>query len=335
MAREVSEQFIAFIREPFSIDGREMRIGTSVGIATASFGLVPVSELLRRADIAMYEAKKLGGNRVAYYDAEIDARLQDKVSLTAGLRQAITNEEFDISYQVIVDAASYEPRAVEALIRWTTPDGRQIAPDDFIPLAEDSGLIDELGIRVLRRACRDALPWGDIQLAVNVSPIQFRNPAFEGMVAEILRETNFPARRLELEFTERHLLSEFDRAFDTMTRLRNRGIALSLDDFGTGYSSVGYLRRFRFDRLKIDQSICTGIATDTSVQHLIQGTIAIARSMNLSVIAEGVENEYQAQLLRLAGCSFLQGHFFGQPVPPQMMGNWLRRRDSKQTVVAG
>jgi EAL domain-containing protein (putative c-di-GMP-specific phosphodiesterase class I) len=283
----------------------------------------------------MYEAKKPGGNRVAYYDAEIDARLQDKVSLTAGLRQAINNEEFDISYQVIVDAASHEPRAVEALIRWTTPDGRQIAPDDFIPLAEDSGLIDELGMRVLRRACRDALPWGDIQLAVNASPIQFRNPAFESMIDEVLRETSFPSRRLELEFTERHLLTEFDRAFDTMTRLGNRGIALSLDDFGTGYSSVGYLRRVRFDRLKIEQSICAGIATDTSVQHLIQGTIAIARSMNLSVVAEGVENEYQAQLLRLAGCALLQGHFFGQPVPPQMMGYWLRRHESKRTVLAG
>jgi diguanylate cyclase (GGDEF)-like protein len=329
ICHEVGKQFIAFLEGALAIDGLEIRIGTSVGVATGSFGLVPIEELLRRADIAMYEAKKEGGNRIANYDADIDQRLHEKVSLTANLRQAIAEDQFDISYQMIVDAASHEPRAVEALIRWTTPDGRQIAPDDFIPLAEESGLIEELGIRVLRRACRDALPWRDVQLAVNVSPIQFRNPAFDGAVANILDETGLPPERLELEFTEQHLLTEFERAIETMNRLRRRGISLALDDFGTGYSSIGYLRRFRFDRLKIDQSISAGITTDTSVQHLVQGTIAIARSMNLIVTAEGVENEYQARLLRLAGCNQLQGHFFGQPVSAEQMTHDLMRREAR------
>jgi diguanylate cyclase (GGDEF)-like protein len=327
---QVGKQFIAFLGGSLSIDGLEVRIGTSVGIATGSFGLVPIEELLRRADIAMYEAKKEGGNRIACYDAEIDRRLYDRVNLTANLRQAIAEDQFDISYQVIVDAASHEPRAVEALIRWTMPDGRQIAPEDFIPLAEESGLIEELGVRVLRRACRDALPWRDVQLAVNVSPIQFRNPTFVVAVARILSETGLPPQRLELEFTEQYLLTEFERAVETMTRLRNLGISLALDDFGTGYSSIGYLRRFHFDRLKIDQSISAGITTNTSVQHLVQGTIAIARSMNLIVTAEGVENEYQAQLLRLAGCNMLQGHYFGQPVSAARMTHDLLQPETRQ-----
>jgi diguanylate cyclase (GGDEF)-like protein len=330
VANEVGKQFIAFLRGSLGIEGVEVRIGTSVGIATGRYGLVSVEELLRRADIAMYEAKKEGGNHIAYYDAEIDQRLHDRVDLTACLRQAIADDQFDMSYQVIVDSASHEPRAVEALIRWTMPNGRQIAPDDFIPLAEESGLIEELGARVLWRACRDALAWQNVQIAVNVSPIQFRNPGFDALVGQILADTGLPAKRLELEFTERHLLTEFDRAVETMMRLRSRGILLSLDDFGTGYSSIGYLRRFRFDRLKIDQSISAGITTDTSVQHLVQGTIAIARSMDLTVTAEGVENEYQAQLLRLAGCSRLQGHFFGQPIPAERMSFELNRREGQQ-----
>jgi len=331
VCHDVSEQFIAFLRGPIEIDDVELRIGTSVGIANGSFGLVPIEELLRRADIAMYEAKKKGGNRIAHYDVEIDARLYDKVNLTTRLRQAIEEDRFDMSYQVIVDAASHRPRAVEALIRWTMPDGRQIAPDDFIPLAEESGLIEELGARVLRRACRDALPWGSVQIAVNVSPIQFLNPSFDNLVGQILAETGLPPQRLELEFTERHLLTEFDKAVETMTRLRSRGVSLSLDDFGTGYSSIGYLRRFRFDRLKIDQSISAGITTDPSMQHLVQGTIAIARSMNLTVTAEGVENEYQAQLLRLAGCSQLQGHFFGHPVSAAIVTKDLTRCEDAKT----
>ena len=173
-------------------------------------------------------------------------------------------------------------------------------------------------------------------LAVNVSPIQFRNPDFDDLVGEILAETGLPPERLELEFTERHLLTEPDRALaDTMTRLRKRGVALSLDDFGTGYSSIGYLRRFPFDRLKIDQSICAGITTDVSVQQLVQGTIAIARSMSLTVTAEGVEDEYQAQLLRLAGCGQLQGHFFGHPVSAQMMTHELMRREARRARGSG
>ncbi len=314
-ASKVAEQFIEFLKEPLRTPKGDLRLGTSVGIASGCSKDTTIHELLRRSDIAMYEAKKLGGNRVAHYDADIDARMQERAGLTHHLREALGNGEISVAYQLIVDASTHEPKGVEALARWTMFDGRAIRPDIFISLAEEGGLIDILGNHVLRRACMDALAWPSFHLSVNVSPVQFRNPRFDDMVGQVLAETGFPPTRLELEITERHLMIEPDIALAVMRRLKERGVSIALDDFGTGYSSIGYLRTFPFDRLKLDRSICSDITISANVQQLVQGTIAIARSMGLKVTAEGIEDEFQAKFLRLAGCEFLQGFFFNRPMP--------------------
>jgi EAL domain-containing protein (putative c-di-GMP-specific phosphodiesterase class I) len=275
---------------------------------------MPLEELLRRADIAMYQAKKEGGDRVGSYDAEIDLRLRQRVQLASALREALKNGQISVVYQVIVDAQAQAICGVEALARWVLADGTVVGPEMFIPLAEENGLIEELGTHVLRQACIGAAQWPDILLSVNVSPVQFHNPRFDALIGDILAETGFPPERLDLEFTERHLVSDPDQAFAAMQKLKERGISISLDDFGTGYSSIGYLKRFKFDRLKLDQSICADVTRDADAQQMIQGTITIARSLGLEVTAEGVENEQQAVLLRLAGCRRLQGYFFGEPM---------------------
>jgi diguanylate cyclase (GGDEF)-like protein len=315
IAGKVAEQFIEFLKEPIKTPTGDLRLGTSVGIASGCSRDTTIDELLRRSDIAMYEAKKLGGNRIAYYDANIDAKMQERATLTQHLREALAAEEITLAYQLIVDAATHEPRGVEALARWTMFNGRVIGPDIFISLAEEGGLIDKLGSYVLRRACRDALAWPPHTLSVNVSPIQFKDPYFDEIVGRVLAETGFPAHRLELEITERHLMAEPDIALAAMRRLKERGVTIALDDFGTGYSSIGYLRSFPFDRLKLDRSICADITTNANVQQLVQGTIAIARSMGLKVTAEGIEDDFQAKFLRLAGCELLQGYHFNRPMP--------------------
>jgi diguanylate cyclase (GGDEF)-like protein len=314
VAIRIGEIFLAFLREPFMFDGREIRISTSVGVACGHARQVPLEELLRRADIAMYQAKKEGGDRVAFYNAEIDLRLRQRVQLAAALREALKSGHISVAYQIIADAQTQEICGVEALARWQLRDETFIGPDIFIPLAEENGLIEELGNHVLRQACRDAVGWEGILLSVNVSPVQFHNPRFDEIIGNILKETNFPPQRLDLELTERHLVSDPDQAFDAMEKLKERGISISLDDFGTGYSSIGYLKRFKFDRLKLDRSICTDVTSSADAQEMIQGTITIARSLGLEVTAEGVENEHQALLLRLAGCRRLQGYYFGHPV---------------------
>lgn len=312
-AVKLAHRFIEFLREPFTFDGREIKISTSVGIACGHARQVMIEELLRRADIAMYQAKKEGGNRVASYNADIDMKLREKVELAATLREALKAKQISVAYQVVVEAQSRQVCGVEALARWILPDGSIIAPDIFIPLAEENGLIEELGNHVLRQACMDAVEWDDLVLSVNVSPVQFHNPRFDEIIANILTDTGFPPARLDLELTERHLVSDPDQAFTTMNRLRSNGISMSLDDFGTGYSSIGYLKQFKFERLKLDQSICSEVIRDNNAQQMIQGTIAIAKSLGLEVTAEGVENNHQAQFLRLAGCRWLQGFYFGQP----------------------
>ncbi|MGE0237471.1 MAG: EAL domain-containing protein [Parvibaculaceae bacterium] len=335
VAGRVAEQFIEFLKEPIKTPTGDLRLGTSVGIASGCSLDTTIHELLRRSDIAMYEAKKLGGNRIAYYDANIDAKMQERATLTHHLREALAGEEIRLAYQLIVDAATHAPKGVEALARWTMFNGRVVGPDIFISLAEEGGLIDKLGSYVLRRACLDALAWPQHYLSVNVSPVQFKDPHFDAIVGRVLAETGFPAHRLELEITERHLMAEPDIALAAMRRLKERGVTIALDDFGTGYSSIGYLRSFPFDRLKLDRSICADITTNANVQQLVQGTIAIARSMGLKVTAEGIEDEFQAKFLRLAGCELLQGFHFNRPMPAAELTPKLAADDALETRKAG
>jgi EAL domain-containing protein (putative c-di-GMP-specific phosphodiesterase class I) len=218
-----------------------------------------------------------------------------------------------VLYQPIMDARTRNMTGVEALARWTLPDGRSVAADDFIPVAEESGLINRLGMQILRKACDAASRWDGIRLSVNLSPVQFRSPTLVQDILTVLDETGFPAQRLELEVTEGYLIEHKERAKPLIETLHAAGIQIALDDFGTGYSSIGYLRQYAFDRLKIDKSLVRGLATDTAAQCIVQAIAILAQSLSLKVTAEGVESEDEANLLRIAGCCSLQGYHFGRP----------------------
>ena len=319
-AEEIADAFchraIESLREPFDLDGRAVVVGTSVGQATADAADIPPDELLRRADVAMYRAKKEGPNRSFTYEAVIDAVRHERIAVANDLRRAIKQNDLMLVYQPIFTAGSRRIVAVEALLRWDRPGKGPMPPSAFIPIAEESGLIEELGAWVLREACGEALAWKDISLSVNVSPAQFRNPNFKETVAGALRETGFPASRLVLEVTETYFMNQTESARAMIDALRATGLSVALDDFGTGFSSIGYLRRFKFDVLKLDRSLLLNILTDDSAQRLVQATIAFANALSLTVVAEGIETEEEAIMLRAAGCHEFQGFLFSKPVMP-------------------
>jgi EAL domain-containing protein (putative c-di-GMP-specific phosphodiesterase class I) len=260
----------------------------------------------------MYQVKMRGKSNVMVYTPALDIERQRRQDIEDDIEDGIKRGEFEVEYQPIVDAASRETVAVEALLRWPRrPDG-PIGPDVFIPIAESSGLIHALGQFVLRRACEDFRDRDGIKLSVNVSPAQFRDPGFETRIADILTETGFPAERLELELTEGYLIHHPARATAAINALNAMGISVALDDFGTGYTSIAYLQNYGFRRIKIDKSLVDGIGIDHKAGVLISGIVFLAQGLDLAVTAEGVESEEQAALLRLAGCHCLQGFHFGR-----------------------
>jgi EAL domain-containing protein (putative c-di-GMP-specific phosphodiesterase class I) len=277
----------------------------------------------------MYQAKQQGPNRLFTYDAAIDSLLHERLRIAEDLRKALRDERLDIAYQPVFDILGQRIVSVEALLRWTRPESGPVSPASFVRIAEETGLIDDLGAWTLRRACRDALAWPDVRLSVNVSPAQFRDAKFEMRLSEILAETGFPANRLEIEVTETYLVTHPEQARRAITALRRLGVSVALDDFGTGYSSIGYLRSLPFDKLKLDRSLIVGIVTDQRVQRLVQATVALATALELEVTAEGVELEEEVALLRLAGVHTFQGFFFARPSPaasiPALLGREARR----------
>jgi EAL domain-containing protein (putative c-di-GMP-specific phosphodiesterase class I) len=292
------------------------------------------SELLRRADVAMYAAKALGKNQYCRYGPELDSVRNDRIKLAQNLREALATGAIEVAYQPIVDAKSRQVMGVEALARWKGPDGTPVAPDKFISVAEEFGLIDELGRQVLITACREAVAWDNLYLSVNISPVQFRNPNFVAMLTDIVDRSGLPHQRLELELTEGYIIENSDRAKTIIDQLRAKGFRVSLDDFGTGYSSIGYLRKLRFDKLKIDKSIVHGMIDDASARSIILTTVSLATSMNMRVTAEGVELEEEANLLRLAGCETLQGYYFGKPQSAVLIVNKRLETDFPEQAIA-
>ncbi|MEO8667387.1 MAG: EAL domain-containing protein [Bauldia sp.] len=312
-AKAIGREMGRLLRPPLDVEGRRVKVSVSIGIANLESNVVSAEELLRRADVTMYEAKQYGGSRVFVYRAGMDAIRQERLAIAGDLRAAIGSDALTLDYQPIFDAATREVAAVEALLRWVRPNHGAVPPSVFVPIAEEYGLMDDLGAWALRQACRDALPWWGVRLAVNVSAAQLQKPDFTATVSAILGETGLPPGRLEIELTETYLVTHTDAARQTLDAIRSLGVATVLDDFGTGYSSIGYLRRFKFDRLKLDRSLIAGIVENPRVQSLVQATVALGRSLNLIVTAEGVENEGEATLLRLAGCREFQGFFFAHP----------------------
>lgn len=304
-----------YLNSAIRVGERTIHIGASIGIASGTLVECSSSELFRRADIAMYHSKITGKGRVTHYDAELNSERERQLAIESQIRTGLEKEEFDVWYQPIIDARSQKMVGVEALVRWPRRPAGPLGPDVFISIAETSGLIYGLGQFVLRRACQDLEPYGDLKLSVNISPAQFRDPEFETKVASVLEMTRFPAQRLQLEVTETYVLENPERARAAINNLKALGTAVALDDFGTGYSSIGYLRRFNFDTIKIDKSLAGLVDTDEQASALVSGTIRIASALGMTVIAEGVENEKQMKLLRLAGCDQLQGFWYSQPMP--------------------
>jgi diguanylate cyclase (GGDEF)-like protein len=309
-----SENLIAFTAQPFEFDGRLAAVGASIGIATSLGKGVDGHELLRCADIAMYEAKKRGKNQWCVYQPSFDADRIDNNEISAELATVIENKQLEIVFQPIVDSRTGNVRSVEALARWPKDSAKSYPPNRFVRAAELSGQIDQLGSLILEKACAAAKAWGNLPVAINISPLQLNNPGFCQQSIDIIREAGIDPARIEFEITESVLVHDIDRARKVLTKLRDLGAKIALDDFGSGYSSIGYLRQFTFDRIKIDRSISSKVGDSPEEQAVVQGIMLIARGLAAEVTAEGVEHEHQAQLLRLTGCTALQGFWFHKPM---------------------
>jgi diguanylate cyclase len=311
----IANRLIAALCTPYTISDKTIVIGASIGIALIDQAIGDSADVMRHADMALYRAKNEGRNRACIYDIDMDTDLLKRKLVENDLRIAIGRDELEIAYQPIVNNSAERVVGVEALCRWIHPARGEIAPSEFIPIAENSGLIVQLGEWVLRRACLDGKAWPDITVAVNVSPLQFRRAEFVDVVERILAETGFDPTRLELEVTESTLLGNVDTAELAMFRLKALGVQLALDDFGTGYSSLLYLRRFPFDKLKIDRSFVLSIERAADAAAIVHAVVSLGRGLGMKVTAEGVETAEQHLFLRAAGVHTMQGFRFGRPGP--------------------
>ena len=315
LAQKVLSQFSS----PVVIDGREVFSGASIGIAIYPADTEDADSLLKFSDSAMYHAKENGRNNYQFYCHEMTATVQARLRLETDIRRALEHHEFFLHYQLQVDARTDRITGVEALLRWRDPAGNTIPPAQFIPLAEDTGLIIPIGKWVLETACAQLRLWrdaghGELTLSVNVASRQFRDPSFRDTVSHVIASSGIPPQALELEITESILLEHSDETLRTLNDLKVIGVALSIDDFGTGYSSLSYLKRFPIDRLKIDQSFVRDLADDNNDLAIVRAIIALARALRLAVIAEGVEKVEQLELLRCEDCHQYQGYFFAHPM---------------------
>lgn len=320
------------MRRPFLIDGVEVSIGASLGISCAPENGTEAAQLMRCADIALYRAKNTGRNRFSFFENTMDEAMRLKKVIEDDLRTAIDTDQLTLRYQPIFSADGSRIVSVEALVRWTHPTMGMITPDKFIGVAEERGLIAPLGDWVLRRACIDARRWPDLLVAVNISPIQFKQTDFVGSIGRILEETGMAANRLELEVTEGVVIDDADTAESAMFDLRAMGVRLSLDDFGVGYSSLIYLRRFAFDKIKIDRSFLEAVEATGESAILVHSIVHLGRALGLEVVAEGVETEEQRRFLQAVGCHYLQGYLFARPSTPDEVDDMLARMKNGQDI---
>jgi diguanylate cyclase (GGDEF)-like protein/PAS domain S-box-containing protein len=320
-AAPVAQKIIEAIRHPFHIEGREFFTTTSIGISLFPEDGQDAEELIKNADTAMYQAKEFGRDNYQLFNAHVNAKALQRIALEHGLRKAINNDEMAVHYQPLFDLRTGRITGMEALLRWTHPHLGSIPPATFIPLAEATGVMVPIGMWALRAACQQAKAWHDaghrLMLAVNLSVTQLQQADLVERVAEVLRTTGLPARLLELEITESSAMQSPEASVRTLYELKNLGIRISLDDFGTGHSSLAYLKRFPIDTLKIDQSFVHDITTDPDTAAIVTAIIAMAHSLRLKVVAEGVEFTEQANFLRRHGCDQMQGFLIKQPVSAQ------------------
>ncbi|MEK9283950.1 EAL domain-containing protein [Bradyrhizobium sp. ISRA442] len=325
-ATVLAGRLVEVISAPYEIADHQIVIGVSIGISLSPQDGSNPDELLKNADLALYRAKADGRGTYRFFEAGMDARAQARRLLEMDLRAALQRSEFEVHYQPIRDVASDRVVAFEALLRWNHPQRGLISPISFIPLAEETGLIVQLGELVLRRACADAATWpDDIGVAVNLSPVQFKSPNLIASVVDALESSGLAARRLELEITESVLLQNSEATLAILHELRAKGVRISLDDFGTGYSSLSYLRSFPFDKIKIDRSFVSELATREDSMAIIRAVTGLGRSLGIVTTAEGVENDAQLELLRREGCTQAQGYLFSKPRPASDVAMMLER----------
>lgn len=301
---------------PYDLSGHLTTIDLTIGIALAPANGVDIDDLLKNADLALYEAKRDGRAGHRYFEPQMNERMQRRRMLESELRSAIVNNEFALHYQPVVNLRSGKITACEALLRWMNPRRGMIGPSEFIPVAEDTGLIGEIGEWVLRRACLDAASWlGNVKVAVNVSAVQFRSVALPLTVAAALSDSGLPAERLELEITESALMRNNEPTLAALRQIHELGVGIAMDDFGAGYSSLSYLRRFPFDKIKIDRSFIADLTMHDEAVALVSTIIGLARTLKMTTTAEGVETVSQRRILKAAGCDEMQGYLFSPPRP--------------------
>lgn len=319
-AAELATEICQILAKPHMVSGEKIETTASIGVTMHLADGKDFDELLRHADLAMYRAKADGGNQHRFYATDMNTRARRAAALDAELRLAIEREEFLLYYQPQIDVGSGKIVGVEALLRWQNANGEIIAPGGFLPRAEENGLIVPINEWVLREACRQAVAWQRMglprmRMGVNLSPVQFRKQSVPLLVARILADTGLDPRLLDLELTENIVMQNTESVAIQLSQLRELGVLISIDDFGTGFSSLSYIKHFPIDRLKIDQSFIRDLMTDPSDAAIVQAIIGLGDSLNLDVIAEGVETADQLSHLRAAGCGEAQGYYFGRPMP--------------------
>ena len=326
-AADLATRIVAMLQAPFVLQDQEIIVGTSIGIAIVDAADVKCDTILRRADVALYQAKAAGRGTWRFFEADMDTEIQRRHHLGTELRRALAAGQFELHYQPLVSARTRTLNGFEALLRWRHPEQGLISPATFIPLAEEMGLIRPIGAWVLARACRDAAAWpASLKVAVNLSSVQFVRGDLVDEVTQALSESGLAATRLELEITESVLLQDNAETFRILHRLHALGLRIAMDDFGTGYSSVSYLRRFPFDKLKIDQCFVRTLGREAGSVALVRAMVGLGKACNMGVVAEGVETPEQAAILEAEGCDELQGFLFSRPLPLSDLTNLLACR---------
>jgi diguanylate cyclase (GGDEF)-like protein len=315
-ASDFADRLIRVLSAGYDIDGTEVVIGASIGIALSPGDGTTAEELMRNADMALYRAKEDGGGVHRFFEREMDRQAQRRRDMELDLRRAFANGEFELHYQPLVDIVADRISGFESLLRWCHPEKGMISPAEFIPVAEDIGLIVALGEWVLREACTEAAKWpSDVKVAVNLSSVQFRSRNLVQAVISALAHSGLSPRRLELEITESVFLAETETNLAILHQLRELGVSISMDDFGTGYSSLSYLRSFPFDKIKIDRSFVKDLARRSDCVAIVRAISGLGRSLNITTTAEGVETTDQLDWLRAEGCNEVQGFLFSAARP--------------------
>jgi diguanylate cyclase (GGDEF)-like protein len=334
-ATTLAARLIREITEPYVVQGHQIVIGASVGIAIAPNDGTDPERLLKNADLALYRAKEDGRGTYRFFEAGMDAKMQARRRLEVELRKALALGEFEVFYQPLINLGTNRVSGCEALLRWRSPGRGLVPPGEFIPLAEEIGLINAIGAWVLKQACTEAAGWPDeIKVAVNLSPVQFKRGTVVLDVIAALGASGLPAHRLELEITETVLLQDTEATLSILNQLRALGARISMDDFGTGYSSLSYLRKFPFDKIKIDQSFIRDLSDQPDSVAIVRAIAGLGSTLGIATTAEGVETDEQLEKVRAEGCTEVQGYLFSKPRPAHELGALLQQLNSASKAAA-